>query len=194
MKKQIIPVLGSITLCIIILLDLLYLPVILPLIEQRKVLDENRLYQAEVGDIIRFGEYEQDNDLLNGKEPIEWQVLERDGDNILVISRYVLDARAYHDKINIDVTWETCSMREWLNGSFFENAFNEKQKERLLSTKVRAHANPFENVYTGKDTIDKVFLLSTYEVLDYYGGTIYDGGRNREILATEYAIVYKNFA
>ena len=34
----------------------------------------NEYYQ--VGDVITFGTYEQDNNLENGAEPIEWQVLE----------------------------------------------------------------------------------------------------------------------
>ena len=31
---------------------------------------------VQVGDIIEFGSYEQDNDSSNGSEPIKWRVLE----------------------------------------------------------------------------------------------------------------------
>ena len=39
-----------------------------------------------------FGSYEQDGDLSNGKEPIEWQILGTDDNGTLVVSRYVLSA------------------------------------------------------------------------------------------------------
>ena len=63
---------------------------------------------------VVFGSYEQDNDLLNGSEPIEWQILESDGNSTLLISRYVWDYQPYNTE-RVDVTWETCSMRQWLN-------------------------------------------------------------------------------
>ena len=32
---------------------------------------------AAVGDIVYFGSYEQDNDAVNGTEPVEWYVLDK---------------------------------------------------------------------------------------------------------------------
>ena len=49
-----------------------------------------------VGSIITFGAYEQDNNTRNGKEPIEWQVLEIKGGRALLISKYGLDAKRYN--------------------------------------------------------------------------------------------------
>ena len=46
---------------------------------------------AQVGDIITFGNYEQDNKTANGKEAIEWKVLEKDQNGkMLLISRYAV--------------------------------------------------------------------------------------------------------
>ena len=60
--------------------------------------DENR---------VVFGTYEQDNDLTNGAEPIEWIVLERKEDgSMLLIARLGLDCMQYHEK-QAEVTWET---------------------------------------------------------------------------------------
>ncbi|MBP3696995.1 MAG: hypothetical protein J6J45_05560, partial [Clostridia bacterium] len=69
---------------------------------------------TQVGDYITFGSYEQDNDLSNGKEPIEWLVLDKQDGKVLVISKYALDAKPYNDEY-VDVTWETCTLRSWLN-------------------------------------------------------------------------------
>ena len=52
--------------------------------------EDDRIPKA--GDHIFFGHYEQDNDLNNGPEPIEWRILEVKGDKILLLSEYILDA------------------------------------------------------------------------------------------------------
>lgn len=57
---------------------------------------ETVIEKATVSSIIRFGEYEQDNDLAS-KEEIEWLVLARDDDYLTVISLYGLDEVKYND-------------------------------------------------------------------------------------------------
>ena len=47
----------------------------------------------KVGDIITFGEYEQDGNIINGKEPIEWIVADSNDGNYLLVSRYILDCK-----------------------------------------------------------------------------------------------------
>lgn len=51
---------------------------------------------CQVGDCVEFGTYEQDNDASNGKEAIEWLVLEVQNGKILIISKYGLDCRPYN--------------------------------------------------------------------------------------------------
>ena len=46
---------------------------------------------------VTFGHYEQDNDLTNGKEPIEWRVLKEEGGEVMLITRYALDAKPYNE-------------------------------------------------------------------------------------------------
>ena len=55
--------------------------------------DMDALKAAKVGSFILFGEYEQDNDESTGKEAIEWLVLDKQEDKMLVISRYGLDCQ-----------------------------------------------------------------------------------------------------
>ena len=66
------------------------------------------LSRAQVGDYVEFGSYEQDAISSNGKENIEWLVLAREGNQMLVISKYALDCQQYNTS-SISVTWETCS-------------------------------------------------------------------------------------
>ena len=59
--------------------------------EQAVMSVENKSFQYRIGDVITFGKYEQDNKTSNGKEDIEWIILDRQGDKVLLISRMALD-------------------------------------------------------------------------------------------------------
>ncbi|MBQ6234934.1 MAG: hypothetical protein IJK54_03380 [Clostridia bacterium] len=141
-----------------------------------------KIREAEVGDYVTFGAYEQDNDASNGKESIEWLVLEKDGDSVLVISRYALDCLPYHDP-RADMTWENCSLRAWLNETFLDDAFSINEQDRIRSTRVKADRNPmYTTIPAGNDTEDKVFLLSIPEAGQYM-----DGDSVRQCEPTAYA-------
>lgn len=138
---------------------------------------------VEVGDYIYFGTYEQDNDWSDGSEDIEWLVLDVDGDRALVISRYLLDCKPYNED-RVDITWEDCTLRYWLNDYFFYNAFDEDEQDRILTAKVKADINPYyRSTDPGDDTRDRIFLLSVKEAEFYF-----DSDRERRCAATEYAI------
>ena len=125
------------------------------------------LKKAEVGSIVYFGSYEQDNDTSNGKEVIEWQVLEKKDNKILVISKYALDCVQY-DSLFKDVTWETCSLRKWLNEIFIDVTFNSDEQALITETNVSADKNPEYSTNPGNATKDKIFLLSISEVNKYF--------------------------
>ena len=127
-------------------------------------------------EIITFGSYEQDNDASNGAEDIEWLVLARENDRVLVISRYVLDCRQYHNG-NSSVTWDVCSMREWLNGEFLNAAFSEEEQARIPVVKVSADKNPKHRTDPGKATEDRIFLLSITEAEQYFSSDPARNGR-----------------
>ena len=120
----------------------------------------------EVGDYIRFGAYEQDNDIDNGEEPIEWLVLDVQDDKALLISKYGLDCKPYNN-VYKSVSWEDCSLRAWLNNDFLRMAFSTEEQVYLLAMKLTADINPDYQTNPGNETIDTVFLLSIKE-FNYY--------------------------
>lgn len=134
-----------------------------------------------IGGIVTFGRYEQDNNLGNGKEPIEWVVLEYNptDDQVLLTSRYGLDARAF-DSGDYYPTWECSDIRAWLNNEFYYEAFSSSDRNAI-------HANivftPDYN-YTsgGEETYDPVFLLSREEI-----GSYLSTRTARKLLPTAYA-------
>ena len=118
-----------------------------------------------VGDKFTFGTYEQDNDTSNGAEDIEWLVLAKENNKILVISDKVLDFQPYNEKPYYEtrkaITWEQCSLRKWLNDSFLNEAFSEEERALIQSTTVSVDKIPnYHYTDPGNATTDKVFLLS----------------------------------
>lgn len=102
------------------------------------------------------------------KCPIEWLVLKVDSQNkkALLLSKYVLDWEGYADCPLIgsgyNTYWAISYLRKWLNDEFLNSCFNAKEQSIILS------------VYTSlgkaneKRTIDRIFLLSTEEVKEYF--------------------------
>lgn len=127
-----------------------------------------KLKTAAVGDHVFFGAYEQDNNTSNGKEDIAWLVLAKENNRILVISDKALDCQPYNT-LDANVTWETCSLRKWLNGTFLNAAFGSTEQAMIADTSVSADKNPKCSTDPGNATTDKVFLLSINEVNQYFG-------------------------
>ena len=98
--------------------------------------------------------------------PIEWQVLDIQENKALMLSKYVLEYRPFHERWGI-VTWENSSIRKYLNTEFLEDAFSEQDRHRIEKSKVKADENPMCNTDPGNDTKDKIFLLSVLEAQKY---------------------------
>lgn len=122
---------------------------------------------CQVGDYIKFGTYEQDNNEENGTEEIEWLVLDIQDGKALVISKHSLFYWRYYRTMTY-VTWERSDVRERLNSVFSESAFNTAESMMILTTTVSADANPNYNTSPGAETQDKVFLLSIVEANKYF--------------------------
>ena len=120
-----------------------------------------------VGDIIVMGAYEQDNDLDNGKEPLEWIVLEvnEEEGKAWLMSKYCIDqATFWHERVSR--YWGNSTLREWMNGDFITETFTEEEQQLILTTVVK---NTDEHGRKGarQDTEDKIYLLSKEEVLHF---------------------------
>lgn len=137
------------------------------------------LAKANPGDTVLFGEYEQDKDISNGKEDIAWLVLEVKDGKALVVSKYALDCKQYNTS-NTDVTWETCTLRKWLNNDFINAAFSSYEKAMIPTVTVSADKN---STNPGNATQDQVFLLSITEANKYFGSD-----SARQCKPTDYAV------
>ena len=141
-----------------------------------------KLKVAKAGDYVFFGAYEQDNNTSNGKEDVEWLVLEVKDGKALVVSKYALDCKQYNTS-NTDVTWETCTLRKWLNNDFINAAFSSYEKAMIPTVTVSADKNPDYSTNPGNATQDQVFLLSITEANKYFNS---NGARQCE--PTDYTV------
>lgn len=129
---------------------------------------------AMIGDCIIYGSYEQDGD-LDQAEPIEWIVIDKDDDKLLVLSKYVIEKKAFNDT-DTAVYWSQSTIRKWLNEDFIEVAFSDSEQEKIVTSILE---NPGSSGYfsefeknggtaTGNNTEDRVFLLSYAEAIEYF--------------------------
>ena len=157
-----------------------------------------------VGNVVRFGRYEQNNKPGNGPEEIEWIVLDVQDKKSLLLSRYLIDNKPYNAEVG-GVHWETCTLRAWLNKDFMNAAFTAEEQSAILTTYVDIRErqvysewkpihgknpvyeiNPISGrkyIY-GPNTRDKLFLLSNDEVSELY----FANDSDRMCAPTDYAI------
>ena len=141
-----------------------------PTPEQASEQNAADLIDAAIGDTVKFGAYEQDNNTANGKEEIEWLVLDKQNGRLLLISKYGLDCQPYNTEY-VSLTWADCYLRVWLNNSFLGAAFDKAEQEAIPAVTVENGKSQGYNGFStdgGEDTQDSVFLLSYAEAWKYF--------------------------
>ncbi|MBQ7529759.1 hypothetical protein IJT10_07665, partial [bacterium] len=137
----------------------------------------------QVGECFDFGLYPQGS---RGRvRPISWLVLRRDKDDLLVISEYALNARAYNEDLE-PITWKDCTLRRWLNSEFFNNAFNDKEKAQIKLTTL--------DNGTGPSTKDHIFLLSIDEIKNLFANDKERRAKPTDFAVSNGAYLYEGFA
>lgn len=157
------------------------------------------LQTAVTGKTVLLGTYPQSKK-GNQKTPIEWIVLDRNDNHVFLLSQYGLDYQNYDvyegeagepyiDKV---ITWETCTLRQWLNEDFLSNAFTKDEQKIILTTTIDNSAAQGYGDWSqsgGNDTEDRIFLLS-YAQANQYLNVVYDGENeniNARVSPTDYA-------
>lgn len=107
-------------------------------------------------------------------EPIEWTVIDEDGDSLKLISAAILDVCAWETDIEGNKTsascynvsdgtpentpacdWQYSEMRAWLNSAFEDKAFDSSERAVIKTTTLVP-----EDTTSAANTEDKIFLLS----------------------------------
>lgn len=161
-------------------------------------------------DCVYFGRYPQSDATGTKTEPIKWRVLSVDGNDAFLVADCNLDTQFYNTEW-VEVTWENCTMRSWLNGygsssnldkadysrnSFISRAFTSLEQNAIFTTTVKNTGNAYyQKANGGNDTKDKVFLLSVEEVTNpAYGFTSSQDSEKPQALSADPAKTRKNTA
>lgn len=148
-----------------------------------------------VGDRVYFGHYEQSSDPAHGMEPILWRVLEVTDEELFLLSEFGLENRNIIDTWQA-YTWETSSLRKYLNKEFLEKAFTVKEMEAISVSKIETKENRLHGTSSGNTTWDKVFLLSEEEVTNpLYGFTddFTKASKTRAMQVTEWSLKHDGY-
>lgn len=143
----------------------------------RRVKRADATYFDEEGYPTDFYQWDNGTDYHYFKyQPIKWRVLSVDGSEAFLLADKALDDKQYHTVLE-EVTWEGSTVRSWLNGykasvnkqnvdyskdNFINAAFSMSEQEVIKNSSVENSSGSSE--VAGKDTEDKIFLLSEYEV------------------------------
>ena len=96
-------------------------------------------------------------------EPVQWRVLSDTNGDLLLMAEKILDTKVYNTP-SAAITWEYCSLRAWMSGSFFNTVFSPGEQARILTSRNSNEDSAAFGTEGGNDTDDRVFLLSQSEV------------------------------
>lgn len=122
-------------------------------------------------------------------ERIRWRVLQNNGSTLLVMADKGLDCKAYNEEYT-NITWEDCTLRNWLNGSFYQTAFSSAEQGAVVEQNVVNEDNPEYGIEGGNNTKDKVYLLSSGETANPTYGFCEDDSTysvSRHLKTSDYA-------
>ena len=120
---------------------------------------------VRVGDRRSFGQYPQG---ANGEvQPLVWRVLAVENGRALLITEKLIDCVKYHTK-RTDITWETCTLRQWMNRDFIHKAFSSSEQGKIATVTNQNPNNPKFGTKGGNATQDKIFALSINEAEKYF--------------------------
>lgn len=125
------------------------------------------------GDVVRFGKY--------ADQPIEWLVLKKENNRILLISKNILDIIPYNKTRQL-VKWEESYLRRYLNSEFVEKSFSKEEKLCIDQVFIKKSRDKVCRTMDNNETLDKVFCLSLSEVCEYF-----ECYKDRMAIPTDYA-------
>ena len=119
----------------------------------------------QVGGKVTFGQYPQG---ANGEDqPLVWRVLSVEKGRVLLITDKLIDYVKYNESYE-NVTWETCTLRKWMNNDFISKAFNSSQQAQIATVSNQNPNNPEYGTKGGNATQDRIFALSIDEANKYF--------------------------
>lgn len=127
-----------------------------------------QLGRVAPGNHIQFGHYEQDANLFNGAEKIDWIVLAKDESSkkATLISLFILDCARFNGTEE-KATWDISSLRNYLNNEMIYELFDEDEMHCIALSHIENLPNPYYGTYCGEATDDKLYIPSIDDIYTY---------------------------
>ncbi len=120
-------------------------------------------------------------------EPILWEVIEQDGDVYTLLSTNLIDSRQYDENWSSSPSWNDSDLREWMNGEFIDDAFNDYEEGLLVLhssdymnilslSEYNAYANkglPLVLLENSRNSDDTYYLHRQTEFIHFGGGMLF---------------------
>lgn len=135
-------------------------------VERMAQCNSEMIRNAQIGEYVRFGKFEQTS-LFDGEEFIDWKVLDKKDNMILVVSDRALTRSLFSEDDSGESTWADSTIRRYLNSEFISEAFTIEEQNRLQTVSLSDEFVYDGEMHTAPITQDKVFLLSYNEVENY---------------------------
>ena len=113
--------------------------------------------------IINGSKYHKTENNYFKYEPIKWRVLHYENSEAFLLADAILDSQPYQSE-NEEIDWEKSSIRAWLNNEFINKAFSNEENKAINTVELINKDNSKYGTQGGKNTSDKLFLLSLSEV------------------------------
>lgn len=127
---------------------------------------KRELLLADIGKIWTFGSYYQNSD--SSKEPLEWIVVDRREGGAMLITQNAIAYKNFNET-NTNCYWQNSTLHNWLVNDFFNSAFSNDEKSRMMTLKEASEKTNFNSTpYTYLNvTNEKVFLLTKDNAFSY---------------------------
>ena len=141
--------------------------------------EKEELTRSAVGEKVYFGKYPYDKD--GGIQKIQWRVLDKKEDSLLLLTEYGIDNKQYNE-LQTDFGWASCSLRRWLNDEFLNEVFSAYEKKLIQPINLNSGVYYFNEHRMVSHTKDQVFLLHSKDLEAYFSDD-----NSRICFPTEYA-------
>ena len=108
--------------------------------------ETNLIKKAEEGDVVSFGNN-------------EWYVIEKSNNTVKLFSKGAVEKKKFNETDHESVTWETSTIRTWLNGTYYDQ-FSSYEKKYITKTHVHTPNTPHRNDSVGdcKSQCDNILI------------------------------------
>ena len=116
-------------------------------------------------------------------EPIKWNILSSSNGTYSLVAARLLDKRSFEPEDSSN--YANSSIRTWLNGTFYNNAFALENSliQEVAVDNSAATTKSADNAYASDETKDKVYLLS-YQ--DYKNSSYFPDNASRQCRTTDW--------